>query len=312
MSKEKCFVSAVIYVHNVEKEIGNLLAKLIRVFEENFDHSEIICVNDFSSDESVRVIKELASNAETTMVSILNMSYYHGLEVSMNAGMDLAIGDFVIEFDSSTMDYESDEIMKAYYMVQQGYDIVSASAQKKQRISSRIFYWLYKKFSSDGLQMRSETFRILSRRAINRINSASKTIPYRKGVYSSCGLKMNNFEYKLVEKNFLHSRTKMASKYRHELAVDTLLLFTDAGYFFGKIMIEIMSIISLLMIVYTVVVYIMSKPVEGWTTTILFLSVAFFGLFTILTIIVKYLQMLLRLSFKRTKYNFDSVEKLTK
>ena len=101
-------------------------------------------------------------------------------------------------------------------------------------------------------------------------------------------------------------------RYRGELAVDALLLFTDAGYFFAKMMTGIMSVISLFMILYTVIIYIMSKPVAGWTTTILFLAVAFLGLFVILTIIIKYLQILLELSFKRTKYNFESIEKISK
>ena len=53
-------------------------------------------------------------------------------------------------------------------------------------------------------------------------------------------------------------------------------------------------------------------PVAGWTTTILFLSVVFFGLFAILTVIIKYLQIIVDLVFKRKHYSFESIEKLTK
>ena len=70
--------------------------------------------------------------------------------------------------------------------------------------------------------------------------------------------------------------------------------------------------ISLFMVLYSVVVYVTGNPVEGWTTTILFLSVAFLGLFGILTIIVKYLQLLVEMVFKRKHYSFESIEKLTK
>ena len=63
---------------------------------------------------------------------------------------------------------------------------------------------------------------------------------------------------------------------------------------------------------YSAVIYATSNPVAGWTTTILFLSVAFFGLFGILTIVVKYLQLLVDLVFKRKHYSFESIEKLTK
>ena len=50
----------------------------------------------------------------------------------------------------------------------------------------------------------------------------------------------------------------------------------------------------------------------GWTTTVLFLSVVFFGLFGVLTVIVKYLQLIVELVFKRKRYTFESIEKVTK
>lgn len=57
MNREKNFISAVIYVHNAEKRMTGFLQLVLRVLEENFDHSEIICVNDCSEDASVEQIK---------------------------------------------------------------------------------------------------------------------------------------------------------------------------------------------------------------------------------------------------------------
>ena len=45
-NKEKNFVSAVVYVHNAENRVENFFKTIIKVMEENFEHSEIICVND--------------------------------------------------------------------------------------------------------------------------------------------------------------------------------------------------------------------------------------------------------------------------
>ena len=97
-NKEKNFVSAVIYVHNAENRIEQFLSAIIDVMEHNFEHSEIICVNDCSDDESVSIIKKVSDRASSTSVSVINMSFFHGLELAMDAGMDLAIGDFVFEF----------------------------------------------------------------------------------------------------------------------------------------------------------------------------------------------------------------------
>ena len=170
INKEKNFVSAVVYVHNAEQRIENFLKDLINVMETNFEHSEIICVNDCSEDDSISKIKDVSSIATTTSVSVINMSYFHGLELAMNAGADMSIGDFVFEFDNTVMDYNIDMIMKVYNRSLQGYDIVSASSNKSQKMSSAIFYKVFDMFTDLSYKMRTESFRILSRRVINRIS----------------------------------------------------------------------------------------------------------------------------------------------
>lgn len=284
-NKEKNFMSVVVYVHNAENRIDAFLKNIIEVMEENFEHSEIICVNDDSIDASVEHIKELSKLAVNTSISVLNMSHYHGLETAMNAGVDLSIGDFVLEFDSTVLDYDKSEIMRVYRKSLEGYDIVSASPDKKQKVTSKIFYQVFNRFTTLSYKMYTESFRVLSRRVINRISSMNKTVPYRKAVYANSGLKTENIIYSVMVGNTTNNSDKEEKKYRVHLAIDTLILFTDVGYKFSISMTMFMMLMTVFMIIYSVVVYLTSNPVAGWTTTILFLSVTFFGLFGILTII---------------------------
>lgn len=310
-NKEKNFASAVVYVHNAENRIQDFLKMLIGQMEGHFEHSEIICVNDSSDDNSFQKIKEISLLATTTSVSVINMSYYHGLELAMNAGVDMSIGDFVFEFDNTIVDYEPSMIMEIYKHSLQGFDIVSASPKRREKFTSRMFYRVFDFYTTLSYKMSTESFRILSRRVINRVSSMNKTIPYRKAVYANCGLKTDIMKYDVVG----HDKTEIDKKekhYRSRLAVDSLILFTEVGYSFSKMMTGLMMILSFVMVIYSIVVYALSNPVAGWTTTILFLSVAFFGLFGILTIIIKYLQLLVNLVFKRKQYSFESIEKLTK
>lgn len=310
-NKEKNFVSAVVYVHNSETRIMEFLKTIIEVLEENFEHSEIICVNDCSDDMSVEKIKSVSQLATSAGISILNMSYFHGVELAMNAGVDLSIGDFVFEFDNTYLDYDRTEIMKIYRHSLEGYDIVSAVPDHKERVSSRLFYKMFDHFANLSYQMRTESFRILSRRVINRISSMNKTVPYRKALYANCGLKTDMMVYSAVSLN--RDRVDKKEKgYRRELAVDSLILFTAVGYKLSIFMTIAMMVFTVFTLLYSVVIYAIAHPVAGWTTTILFLSAAFFGLFAVLTIVIKYLQLLVDLVFKRKKYNFESVEKLTK
>lgn len=310
-NKEQNFVSAVIYVHNAEDRIERFLAMVMEVMERNFEHSEIICVNDSSEDGSLSIIRKVSKAVEKTSISVVNMSYYHGLELAMDAGMDLAIGDFVFEFDNTVADFNSSVIMEIYRHSLEGYDIVSASPNRKERLSSRLFYRIFAKFAAVSYRMNTESFRVLSRRVINRVSSMNKTAPYRKALYSNCGLKTDCIRYE-VTGDWSKARDRKEQRYRMDLAADALILFTEVGYRFSMTMTVVMMLMSIFMTVYSLVTYFVIHPVEGWTTTILFLSVAFFGLFGILTIIVKYLQLLVDMVFKRKHYSFESIEKLTK
>lgn len=309
--KEKCFVSAVVYVHNAENRIYDFLGTIIRTMEDNFEHSEIICVNDSSEDGALKAVKRASTSALKTSVSIINMSYFHGLELSMNAGVDMSIGDFVFEFDNTYLDFEPSVIIEIYRRSLEGYDIVSASASRKEMFSSMLFYKIFGKYTDFSHKMTTESFRVLSRRVINRIGSMNKTVPYRKAVYAGCGLKTDNIKYNITNQIPI-LRDKKEKDFRFNLAVDSLILFTNVGYSFGKTMTILMMFISIFMTLYSIFIYITRNPVAGWTTIVLFLSVAFFGVFGILTVVIKYLQLLIDLVFRRKHYSIESVEKLTK
>lgn len=274
-NKEKNFISAVIYVHNDESVIGVFLQTVIRVLEDNFEHSEIICVNDFSSDGSVQAVRRTGSQARHTTVTVLNMSYFHGVETSMNAGVDLAIGDFVLEFDSCVLDFAPQEIMNVYRKSLTGYDIVSASPDKKQRLTSNIFYNVFNRFTDYSYKLYSERFRVLSRRVINRISSMNKSVPYRKAVYANCGLKTMNVKYPAMGGG-QGKEDKAERKYRTELAVNSMILFTQLGYRFSVTMTVIMMLVAVFVAAYSAFVYLFSTPVAGWTTTIFFYVVCLF------------------------------------
>lgn len=309
-NKEKNFASVIIYVHNAEDRIENFLKTIIKVMENNFEHSEIICVNDFSNDKSIEKIKSISSLASLTSISVINLSRFHGLELAMNAGMDLAIGDFVFEFDNTILDFNPEEIMKIYTRSLTGFDIVSASPDKPEAFSSKLFYKIFKIFSDNHYEMSTESFRVLSRRVINRIADMNRNVPYRKVIYASSGLKIDNIKYHIVGNNY--NSNDNINNYRISLAVESLILFTDFGYRVSSFMTVMMMIISALTVAYSVFIYLTAKPIEGWTTTIIFLSVSFFALFAVLTIIIKYLKIILDLIFKKKYYSFESIEKLTK
>lgn len=308
-NKEKNFISAVIYVYNNEEEIKQLLEKVNRVLNNNFNKYEIICVNDASTDKSVDKIKEFASELKDEILTVVNMSYYQGVELAMNAGVDLSIGDFVYEFDNAMCDYDEEVIMKIYRKCLEGFDIVSATSNKNKNKTSSMFYSIFNSYSNIEYKIHTETFRILSRRAINRVHSISKNIPYRKALYANCGLKISNVIYQ-SNKKASRKFNKQTQKSRRETAINSLLLFTNIGYKLSFTMSIIMMLMTIIVAIYTLVIFFSKTPVAGWTTTMLFLAFGFFGMFAIMAIIIKYLEILIELIFKKTKYTVESIDKL--
>ena len=68
LNKEKNFVSAVVYVHNAENRIEEFLDVVIKTLESNFEHSEVICVNDCSDDKSAQKIENVSKRAVSASV----------------------------------------------------------------------------------------------------------------------------------------------------------------------------------------------------------------------------------------------------
>ena len=309
--KEKNFVSAVVYVHNREKTILDFLKKINDVLEKHFLKYEIICVNDASYDDSAKIIKDFGEKYLKCPLSIVNMGFFQGIEMSMNAGVDLSIGDFVFEFDSDILDFDPSLIIDIYNHSLKGYDIVSATADGKKRITSKLFYCLFNKSAKTQHKLSTESFRILSRRAINRVHALSKTIPYRKALYANCGLKMDTIHYK-PQNNARQESNNKQSDTRLDTALDSLILFTNIGYRASMILTIIMILATIGIGIYTILVYALGHPVPGFTSTMLVLTGSFFGVFAILTIIIKYLSLLVNLIFKKQKYLIESIEKISK
>lgn len=306
--KEKNFISAVVYVHNNEDEIEYFLKSINEKLASNFEKYEIICVNDYSTDDTVKVINNISKEFQNTTVNIINMSYKQGLEKSMLAGVDFAIGDFVYEFDTCIIDYDLSLIMDIYQKSLQGYDIVAASPNKNNSLLSSMFYSLLNKFGGHD-KLKSERFRILSRRGINRVNQNTSNIVYRKVVYYSCGLKYTHITYKPLSKNNINK----GFLYNQNLAIDSIIAFTNIGYKISMAATFIMMCLMIATMIYSLFVKILGLDVSGgWMTLMWIVSISFFVLFGLASIIIRYLSMILGLINNKSSYSYDSINKINK
>lgn len=308
---EQKFVSVVAYLHNNAQEIPHFLDTVMDHIAGMFSRCELILVNDDSTDDTLGAVhRYFDSTPKDYMVSIVKMGAFQGLESSMNAGRDLSIGDYVYEFDDVYVDYDLSVIRDAYDECIAGHDIVAVSSDAPTRFSSRLFYRIYNRASRAQNRIGPETFRILSRRAINRVKDMGSYIPYRKAVYMNCGLATGKITYRSLTKGIsVHSnRTE-----RTGLAMDSFIYFTNV---MEKVSLAIA--IAFFLIAIAVVIYVIAtllvdtNRASGWVSMMGFLSIAFMGLFGMLTIVMKYLSVIVNLIFRRRRYLIEDVEKIAK
>ena len=308
--KDKKFISAVVYFHNNADTAAQTVKTLYTVLESSFESFEIICVDDFSTDKTSDVIRQAIPAGHSFALTIVTMSRFQGCEAAMSAGTNLSIGDYVFEFDSSVFTFPEELILQVYHKAQEGYDIVSAVDKSYKKLSSRFFYNIFNKGANLSNPVKSESFRILSRRALNRVFAMGRFVKYRKALYANCGFRQTSIPYKADKK---HSATdKNEKSYRLETAITSMILFTDTAYKLSIGFSGLMMLATILTAIYTLVVFVTNNAIEGFATTMLVMSGSFFGVFFLLAIVIKYLSVLVQLVFNEQEYMIASIEKVSK
>ncbi len=91
------FLSVIVPVHDASSSLESLLRELASWARASFEHYEIVVVDDGSRDGTVALIRVLQAELESIQLYCLHRPL--GFEVALVAGLDNAIGDWVITFD---------------------------------------------------------------------------------------------------------------------------------------------------------------------------------------------------------------------
>ena len=122
-------ISVVVPLYNEAESLPELVAWIERVMEENDFTYEVLMINDGSTDDSWRVIKELSEKNPCVKGVCFRRNY--GKSPALYTGFERVQGDVVITMDADLQD-SPDEIPELYRMIKEdGYDLVSGWKQKR-------------------------------------------------------------------------------------------------------------------------------------------------------------------------------------
>ena len=122
-------ISVIVPLYNEAESLPELTAWIERVMKEHGYTFEVILVDDGSTDDSWKVIGELA--ADNPALHGVSFRRNYGKSPALNTGFGLAQGDVVITMDADLQD-SPDEIPELYRMItEDGYDLVSGWKKKR-------------------------------------------------------------------------------------------------------------------------------------------------------------------------------------
>jgi glycosyltransferase involved in cell wall biosynthesis len=122
-------ISVIIPLYNEEESLGELAEWIHKVMTENHFSYEIIFIDDGSRDNSLSVLKKLAS--ENPNIRAISFRRNYGKSAALNEGFKACSGNVVITMDSDLQD-SPDEIPELYDMIiNSGYDLVSGWKKKR-------------------------------------------------------------------------------------------------------------------------------------------------------------------------------------
>jgi len=269
-------ISVVIPVYACCKSLDQLYKRLNQSLSKITESFEIIMINDASPDNAWEEIVELSK--EDARVKGINLSRNFGQHKAITAGLDYALGDWMVVMDCDLQD-QPEEIVKLYNKAQEGYEIVfGRRVQRKdsffKKLGSKLFYKVYDYFTDSNVDNTIANFSIISNKVLNTL----KTMQEQNRTYP---LFVNWIGFKRTEVNIEHSsREDGKSSYTLtklvNLAIDSIVSQSNKPL---RLSIKFGFTIALLSLLYgswlVLKYFAFSTPVKGWTSVMV--SIYFIG-----------------------------------
>ena len=219
-SSQKIEISAVIPVFNEEENLPVLIPKLTEIFNQLSKTYEVIFVDDGSSDNSRKILREMAIQHPT--LRVLGLKENRGLSTALLAGMREARGDILITLDSDLQNDPAD-IPKLLQCLDQ-YDMATGWRQKRddpwlKRIASKIGNGVRNRLSGETIHDSACTLRVFKKECI-------RTVPIFNGMHRffSTLVKMEGF--RIVEVPVSH-HPRQFGKSKYNIRNRMIRSFTD-------------------------------------------------------------------------------------
>jgi len=267
-------ISVAVPLHNEEEGLPELVRRVGAVLEEmpGGPH-EMLFVDDGSSDRTMSLLEEFAS--QDPRISVISLSRNFGHQAALTAALDHVSGDVAVVLDGDLQD-PPEIIPRLVEKHLEGYDVVYAQRLRRKealwlRICFYLFYRLMSSLSDMNLPLDAGDFGLMSRRVVEQLRSMPEHDRYLRGMRSWVGYRQIGIP---VERAARHAGD---SKYG---VLKYLKLASDAIFSFSTVPIRAAAlsgffavVLSVLFAVYSVFSkFVLHQNPKGFTALIFLIT----------------------------------------
>ncbi|SFC26766.1 Glycosyltransferase involved in cell wall bisynthesis [Polaromonas sp. OV174] len=191
-------LSVVVPVYNEQEVLPEFHRRLSAVVESLDMSTQVIYVNDGSTDSTLEVINVLRTHYN--WVTLVDLSRNFGKEIALTAGLDHAHGEAVIVIDADLQD-PPELIPELIHQWRAGYDVVYAKRTTRhgegmiKKATAFMFYRLIQKVSHVKIPEDTGDYRLLSRRAVEALSQLREQHRFMKGLFAWIGYPQKAVSY---------------------------------------------------------------------------------------------------------------------
>ena len=224
-------LSIVVPCYNEEETIPLFYPAVEKVVKQMPVETEYWFVNDGSSDDTLAKLRKLHAQ-DPERVHYVSFSRNFGKEAGLYAGLQAAIGDYVVVMDADLQD-PPEYLPEMYKDISTGeYDCVGmrridrkGEAKFKSFLSNQ-FYNVINKISDTKIVSGARDYRMMTRQMVDAVLSLTEYNRFSKGIFNWVGFKTKYLPYKNIER--VAGTTDWSTWKLFKYAIDGITDFSEA------------------------------------------------------------------------------------
>jgi glycosyltransferase involved in cell wall biosynthesis len=217
------------------------------------NETELIFVNDGSSNNSWEILKNLTKNYN--FIKLIDLSRNFGQHIALSCGYQQAKGDYVGMLNVDMQDPPNQIPLLLDVLKNEDVDFVMGLREQRysslfDTLTSKLFNWVLNKATKQNMPINSATLRIMNRKFVDAYNNLNEKKRFIPALENWLGFKHKYV--KIKHQSRIDNKSSYNVKKRLEMASDAIISFSDLPLkftIFAGFFVTLLSILFIIIII---------------------------------------------------------------